>query len=60
MTLYHYKALQESEQATVLWEKGVHLREHYDLEHKVLLYQIDGFYVVVFYNEGDVRLAVAQ
>jgi hypothetical protein len=53
MTLYQYKALQESEQATILWDEGVHLGERFDTEHKVLLYQIDGFYVVVFYNEGD-------
>jgi hypothetical protein len=43
-------ALQEKEQAEVLWEMGVHLGERFDGEHKILLYQIDGFYVEVFYH----------
>jgi hypothetical protein len=50
MTLYQYKTLQEKEQAEVLWDKGVHLGERFDAEHKILLYQIEGFYVEVFYN----------
>jgi hypothetical protein len=43
MTLDQYKTLQESEQATVLWEKGVLLGQRSYVKHRVLLYQIDGF-----------------
>jgi hypothetical protein len=42
--------LEEREQANVVWSKGVHLGERYNPEHKILLYQIEGFYVEVFYN----------
>jgi hypothetical protein len=50
MTLYEYKLLDEMEQAEVLWDQGVLLGDRTDEEHKVLLYQIDGFYVEVFYS----------
>ena len=50
MTLYEYKQLDEVEQATILWDKGVHLGERFNGEHNILLYQIDGFYVEVFYH----------
>jgi hypothetical protein len=45
MTLYHYNALDKTDQACVLWSKGVFLRERRTLEHTIGLYQIDGFYV---------------
>ena len=51
MTLYDYKLLDEIEQAEVLWERGVHLGERTDGEHGIVLYQIEGFYVEVFYHE---------
>ena len=56
MTLYQYKALQEGEQATVLWDKGVFLGERSYEEHRILLYQIDGFYVEVFYHQEQNKL----
>lgn len=52
MTLYNYKLLNEQEQAEDLWDKGVHLGERTDGEHRILLYQINGFYVEVFYHMG--------
>jgi hypothetical protein len=56
MTLYQYKALQEKEQAEVLWECGVHLGERSYEDHKILLYQIEDFYVEVFYHQEQNRL----
>jgi hypothetical protein len=60
MTLYQYILnlgnLQEKEQAEVLWEMGVHLGERFDGEHKILLYQIEGFYVEVFYHQEQNKL----
>jgi hypothetical protein len=50
MTLYEYKQLEETEQAIALWDKGVHLGERFNGEHNILLYQMDGFYVEVFYH----------
>jgi hypothetical protein len=49
MTLYEYKLLSETEQKVMLWERGVYLSERYDLQHCIGLYQIEGFYVEVFY-----------
>ena len=50
MTLYQYKLLDKTDQACVLWSKGVYLAERNDPEHTIGLYQIDGFYVEVFYD----------
>ena len=53
MTLYQFKMLDEMEQAETLWNKGVHIGERFDEEHNIILYQIDGFYVEVFYHRED-------
>ena len=50
MTLYEYKLLDVTEQALMLWEKGVHIGERFNGEYNILLYQIDGFYLEVFYH----------
>jgi hypothetical protein len=42
--------LSYNEQASFLWENGVHIGERDEPEHKVLLYQIGGFYIEMFYN----------
>ena len=49
MTLYQFNALDEMEQAEAVWS-GVHLGERQDEEHSILLYQIDSFYVEVYYH----------
>lgn len=51
MTLYQFNTLDGMEQAEVLWDIGVHIGERRDEEHKILLYQIDSFYVEVFYHQ---------
>lgn len=51
MTLYEYKLLDEREQIEAFWDKGVHLAERSDGEYSILLYQIEGFYVEVFYHK---------
>lgn len=50
MNLYSFKLLDENQQAEALWDKGVHLGERFDGEHNTLIYQIEGFYVEVFYH----------
>ncbi len=50
MTLYQFLALDEMEQQEAIWE-GVHIADRDDGEHKILLYQIDAFYVEVFYHK---------
>jgi len=50
MTLFQFLALDEMEQQEAIWE-GVHIADREDEEHRVLLYQIDSFYVEVFYHK---------
>jgi hypothetical protein len=51
MTFYQFNRLDEMQQAEVLLEKGVCLGERHDAEHKIFLYQIEGFYVEEFYHK---------
>jgi hypothetical protein len=51
VTLYQFIALDEDPQAEALWDCGVHLANREHGEHTVLLYQLDGFYVEVFYQK---------
>lgn len=49
MTVYEFNALDEMEQAEAVWD-GVFLGDRKDDEHRILLYQIDGFYVEAYYH----------
>lgn len=50
MTLYQFNSLDEMEQQEAIWE-GVHIADREYDEHKILLYQIDAFYVEVYYHK---------
>ncbi len=50
MTLYQFLSLGEMEQQEAIWE-GVHIADREDEEHRILLYQIDSFYVEVVYHK---------
>jgi len=52
MTLYQFNGLSENEQAEIVWSSS-HIGERFDENHTILLYQIDGFYVEVFYHRDD-------
>lgn len=49
MTLSEFRALNETEQKEAVCE-GVHIGTRYDEDHDILLYQIDAFYVEVYYH----------
>lgn len=49
MTLYQFIAMDEMEQQEAIWE-GTHIGDRSDEEHNISLYQIDAFYVEVFYH----------
>ena len=53
MTLFEFKQLTGDEQRQVTWHKGVHLSTRFHAMHAILLWQIDGFYVEIFYNRLD-------
>ncbi|MEO7834804.1 MAG: hypothetical protein ABIR50_05755 [Ginsengibacter sp.] len=56
MTLYEFKQLDETEQMEAVWD-AVFVADREDREHRILLYQIDAFYVEVYYNKeyNDIR-----
>ncbi|HEX8334333.1 MAG TPA: hypothetical protein VF622_17050 [Segetibacter sp.] len=51
MTLYQFNALNQQEQASVLWEDGVMLTAITNKDYRLLLYQIDAFYVEVWFHK---------
>lgn len=53
MTLYQFNALKEPEKAEVIKAHGVELAQRVDEEHRITLYQIDGFYVEVYRSIQD-------
>lgn len=55
MTLYQFNALDEMEQIEAIWEHGVHIAERLHEEYKLILYQIDSFYVLGD-NSGEIIL----
>ena len=50
MTLYEFIKMEESEQAEAVWN-GVFVADREDEEHRILLYQIESFYVEVYYHK---------
>lgn len=50
MTLYEYLLLRPEEQASATWQHGAFIAVADKGALKVLLYQIDSFYVEVYYN----------
>ena len=50
MTLYEFNALNEDGQAEMLWERGVYLMVRQERGYKFALYQLDAFYVEVWYH----------
>jgi len=53
MTIDQFRKLNETRQALALWERGVKLASRDEPEFEVTLYQIDGFYVELYYNQKD-------
>jgi hypothetical protein len=56
MTLFQFKQLENNEQGEVTWQKGVHLSTRFSGLHAILLWQIDSFYVEIFYNRIDDKI----
>jgi hypothetical protein len=50
VTLYEFNALSETDQGIALWDRGVHLTERSDHIFTYVLYQLDNFYVEVWYH----------
>jgi hypothetical protein len=50
MTLYPFNLLDEMEQHEALWEHGVMVGDKVEDVHRVVLYQLDSFYVELYYH----------
>ena len=50
MNIYDSIQMNEVEQAEAVWS-GVHIADREDDEHRILLYQINSFYVEVYYHK---------
>ena len=55
MTLDQFKILTKDEPAINIWEYGVHIAGRKEGEFELLLYQIDAFYVEVWYHRGIMK-----
>ena len=49
MDLYQFRELDQEDQAQTAWEYGEHIATRITLLHTVSLWQIEGFYVEIFY-----------
>lgn len=56
MTLKEYKALQLDEQASLLCKRGVSIAERKVGPYLIVLFQVEGFYVEVFYDKKTYQL----
>lgn len=52
MTLYKFKKLAEIEQALVTWEQGAFVAQRTEGTLKIILFQLFGFYVEVFFDQN--------
>lgn len=57
MTLQQFRAVSCSSQERLVKRKGVFLMERKSLGVAVLLFQLDGFYVEVFYNTATATVS---
>lgn len=57
MTLKEYKQLEPDEQTSFLSRKGVSVAERQVGPYLIVLYQVEGFYVEVFYNKDNYQMA---
>jgi hypothetical protein len=61
MNDHQFNILQELEQTTAIWQKGVYLTERVEGFHKFILYQLEDFYVeVTWHTHFNVILKVAS
>ena len=60
MELHEFRELQEEDQAQIAWEYGEHIATRMTMLHTVTLWQIEGFYVEIFYNQEDQKNWKAQ
>lgn len=51
MTLFEFKLLTDADQLDLLYSEGVYIGKRKENNQTILLYQLDSFYVEVFYKK---------
>ena len=51
MTLFDFQLLDNSEKMDLLYEQGVYIGKRKETDQSILLYQVESFYVEVFYKK---------
>ena len=51
MTVQDFQLLPQQEQVEILCKDGIYIGKHKDANSIILLYQVDAFYVEVFYRK---------
>jgi hypothetical protein len=60
MTYQQFDRLSAKEQTDLVWTHGVHLAERQEGRFTVILYQMDGFYIELFYTRHGKRRPVVR
>lgn len=51
MTLFDFKLLSQREQLDLLYQQGVYIGKQKKVDVTVLLYQLDSFYIEIYYRK---------
>ena len=57
MTLYQFNVLTENEKTAIVWSKGDFVFERKENNFSILLYQVQSFYVEVFYSGNENKIS---
>lgn len=56
MTLVQFNILPSFTQLSLLWRKGVYVAKRIEDHFSVMLYQLQSFYVEVYYDENETEV----
>jgi len=60
MTHHEFNKLSLAQQADIVWNCGTFIAERQEENHTIMLYQIEGFYVEVFYSRNKRRIPATR
>ncbi len=57
MTLYQFNVLTENEKTAIVWNEGHFVGDRKENNFSILLYQVQSFYVEVFYSGNENKIS---
>ena len=57
MTLYQFNVLTENEKTAIVWNEGDVVGDRKENNFSILLYQVQSFYVEVFYSGNENKIS---